>query len=355
MTLIIAEAGVNHNGDKRLAFELIDAAVEAGADIVKFQTFKAEGLASSIAKQATYQQINTNKVESQLNMLKKLELDYELHYELKKYCEKKNIEFLSTAFEQESLSFLTNEIKLKRLKIPSGEITNAPFLLQHARTGLDIILSTGMAGLGEIESALGVLAFAMTAGSEAKPSQHAFELAYLSDNGQRALREKVTLLHCTTEYPAQPSDINLRAMDTIATAFGLPVGYSDHSEGIHIAVAAVARGAKIIEKHFTVDRSLPGPDHKASLEPEELAKMVCAIREVEQSLGDGVKRPANCELKNKDVARKSLVAKRAILKGEIFTEDNIAVKRPGSGRSPFEFWKIIGEISQKNYCKDEII
>lgn len=355
MTLIIAEAGVNHNGSRELAFKLIDAAKDAGADIVKFQTFKAKKLASKIAHQAEYQVENTQKKESQLTMLERLELPYELHHELISYCNELGIEFLSTAFDSESLDFLVNDLKLKTLKLPSGEITNAPLILEHARTGCDIILSTGMATLAEIEDALGVIAYGFIADKSTKPSIQAFKEAYASETGQKALQEKVTILHCTTEYPAPMEEINLRAMDTLSQAFCLPSGYSDHSEGITIPIAAVARGAICIEKHFTLDKTMEGPDHKASLEPDELKAMVNAIRHVEIALGSGVKRPTISEVKNKSVARKSLVAKKDIEIGELLTTKNLTIKRPGTGISPFSYWEMLEKPAQKTYREDEKI
>jgi N-acetylneuraminate synthase len=303
MTLIIAEAGVNHNGDEKLAFELVDAAYKAGADIVKFQTFKAKNLVTAEAEQADYQVTNTQKKESQLAMLSRLELSYDAHHQLVKYCKSLGIEFLSTAFDSESLDFLVHDLGLTRLKIPSGEITNAPLVLEHAQTGCDLIVSTGMATLSEIEAVLGVIAFGYTAEKGAKPSELAFQQAYASEEGQRALKAKVTILHCTTEYPAPMREINLKAMDTLGRAFELPAGYSDHSQGITIPIAAVARGAVLIEKHFTLSNQMEGPDHKASLEPNELAAMVQGIREVECALGSGVKAPTVSEVKNKAVAR----------------------------------------------------
>ena len=293
MTLIIAEAGVNHNGDETLAFQLVDAAYHAGADIVKFQTFKAKNLVTEDAVQAEYQVTNTQKQESQLAMLSRLELSYEVHHQLVKHCESLGIEFLSTAFDSESLDFLVNDLGLTRLKIPSGEITNAPLVLEHARTGCDLIVSTGMATLSEIEAVLGVIAFGYVADKVAEPSELAFQQAYASEQGQKALKQKVTILHCTTEYPAPMAEINLKAIDTLGRAFELPAGYSDHSAGITISIAAVARGAVLIEKHFTLDQNMEGTDHKASLEPQEFTAMITAIRQVEVALGVGVKSPTN--------------------------------------------------------------
>jgi N-acetylneuraminate synthase len=355
MTLIIAEAGVNHNGDEKLAFQLVDKAHEAGADIVKFQTFKAKNLVTAEALQADYQVTNTGKQESQLAMLSRLELSYDAHHQLVAYCAKLGIEFLSTAFDSESLDFLVNDLKLTRLKIPSGEITNAPLVLQHARTGCDLIVSTGMATLAEVEAVLGVIAFGYTTPPDAETSVDAFQSAYFSEAGKKALKDKVTVLHCTTEYPAPLSDINLRAMDTLASAFGLSVGYSDHSEGIIVPIAAVARGATLIEKHFTLDKNMEGPDHKASLNPIELKSMVQAIRSVELTLGDGIKGPRPSEIKNKAAARKSLVAARNISVGQKITEDDLAVKRPGNGNSPYRFWEVQGKVATKNYMVGDLI
>ena len=272
MTLIIAEAGVNHNGSEQIAFELVDAAHRAGADIVKFQTFKAKNLVTDKAEQALYQINNTGKKESQLAMLAKLELSHAAHRNIIKYCDQIGIEFLSTAFDQESLNFLADDLGLKRLKIPSGEITNAPLVLEHARTGCDLIVSTGMATLSEVESALSVIAFGYTQPNDYKPNMNAFNEAYNSLEGRMALEAKVTLLHCTTEYPAPAAELNLSAMKTLSDAFKLPTGYSDHSCGIHIPLAAVALGAPVIEKHFTLDREMEGPDHKASLTPQSSKK-----------------------------------------------------------------------------------
>lgn len=354
-TLIIAEAGVNHNGDIELAKKLIDVAVESGADVVKFQTFKANKLASKFAIQADYQIKNTGNCESQVLMLKRLELKYEDHFELIQYCSKLGIEFLSTAFDSESLNFLVNELKLNKLKIPSGELTNAPLMLEHARTGCNLIVSTGMANLAEIETALGVIAFGYINCKDQKPSIENFEKAYYSEFGKKLLKEKVTILHCTTEYPAPINDINLKAMDTIANAFKLPVGYSDHSVGINVSIAAVARGAQIIEKHFTLDQNMDGPDHKASLEPEQLKAMIEGIRNVELALGDGFKGPRPSEIKNINIARKSIVAAKDIDEGHVFTENCINIKRPGGGISPLKYWDLIGTKANKKYKEDELL
>ncbi|MDP2636874.1 MULTISPECIES: N-acetylneuraminate synthase [unclassified Pseudoalteromonas] len=354
MTLIIAEAGVNHNGSDEIAFSLVDAAHKAGADIVKFQTFKAKNLVTEEAQQAEYQITNSGQKESQFSMLKRLELSYESHHKLVKYCNDLGIEFLSTAFDSESLSFLVDDLGITRLKLPSGEITNAPLVLEHARTGCDLIVSTGMATLSEIEQVLSVIAFGYL-NPQGTPNDETLQAAYFSEQGKQLLKEKVTLLHCTTEYPAPFGDINLNAMDTMKDAFKLAVGYSDHSEGIIVPVAAVAKGAVLIEKHFTVDKSLPGPDHKASLDPQELKAMVDGIRTVEKVMGDGIKGPRPSEVKNKSVARKSLVAANAITAGELFSENNLAVKRPGSGLNPIKYWHYLNKASSKNYKAGDLI
>lgn len=354
-TLIIAEAGVNHNGSLDTALNLVNVAAQSGADIVKFQSFKSKKLVTNTAEKAEYQIKNTGSAASQQSMLKKLELSVSDHLRLFNECKALNIEFLSTPFEQESLEFLVNNLRLHRLKIPSGEITNAPLLLKFAQSGCEIILSTGMSTLSEIEVALGVLAFGMTQEKSKSPSLRAFQQAYNSDEGQAALRAKVSLLHCTTEYPAPIDEINLRVIDTLNAAFQLPVGYSDHSEGIFIPIAAVAKGAKIIEKHFTLDRNMEGPDHVASLEPNELKEMVSQIRLTEKALGSSTKLVTGSEEKNMTIARKSLVAAKAIKKGEIFSEDNLTVKRPGSGITPLSYWSYIGWPANQDYEEDQVI
>lgn len=355
MTYIIAEAGVNHNGSEELAIKLIDAAHKAGANAVKFQTFKAAKSITVQAVQADYQVTNTGKKESQLEMVSRLELSYEAHHRLIEHCNNLGIEFLSTAFDYESLSFLVDDIGLKTLKIASGELTNAPFVLKHAQSGCKLIVSTGMATLGEVEMALSVIAFGLTHPKNNHPKEHDFIVAYSSINGQQALKEKVTLLHCTTEYPAPVEDINLAAMDTMREAFKLPVGYSDHSQGISIPIAAVARSACLVEKHFTLDRTMEGPDHKASLEPDELALMVSSIRNIEKAIGNGLKKPQLSEIKNKAIARKSLVAACEIPQGTVFTEEHFAIKRPGTGMSPYNYWRLLGTRATKNYSPDQLI
>ena len=351
-TYIIAEAGVNHNGDIELARQLIMAAAESGADAVKFQTFKAEALASKRAPKAAYQEKTTDKEESQTAMLKKLELPLEAYEELMDLCKEKKIDFLSTPFEEESLHFLTEECHLPLIKIPSGEITNAPFLLKIAQTKLPVILSTGMSTLGEIEMALGVLAYGYLYDNEPKGVTD-FVAAYGVSQTNGLLKEKVRLLHCTTEYPAPFNEVNLAAMDTMRQAFGLSTGYSDHTQGIAVPLAAVARGATIIEKHFTLDRNLPGPDHKASLEPNELKSMVDGIRQIEAAIGNGCKAPSHSEMKNICVVRKSIVTSRTIKKDELFSQDNITIKRPGNGKSPLCYWEFIGKIAERDYEEDE--
>ncbi|QDD13366.1 N-acetylneuraminate synthase [Candidatus Methylopumilus rimovensis] len=328
--ILIAEAGVNHNGDINLAKQLIDVAAAAGADFVKFQTFKTNLLVTQAAKKAQYQIINSKKKEVQYEMLSKLELTERIHFELKDYSKLQGIGFLSSAFDLESLEFL-EYLGQKIFKVPSGEITNLPYLRHIGGLKKEIILSTGMSFLNEIKNAIEILEDAGTS------------------------REKITVLHCTSEYPAPMQDLNLRAMQTIESSFGVNVGYSDHSEGIEVALAAVAMGAKIIEKHFTIDRNLPGPDHKASLEPLELKAMVCAIRNIELALGSNIKRPSISELKNLPFVRKSIVAAKEIKSGELFTTSNITVKRPGTGVSPMLWDIVIGKKALRDFNQDELI
>ncbi len=354
-TLVIAEAGVNHNGSLQRALELVDAAAAAGADIVKFQTFRAGRLASRSAPKANYQKRETGTSESQLDMLRALELDEAAHHALISRCAEKGIEFLSTPFDHESLDLLVRTLDLPRLKLGSGDLTNAPLLLAIARSAKPLILSTGMATLSAVEEALGVLAFGYASDSDTNPSITAFRSAYESDAGQQVLQNNVALLHCTTEYPTPVGDVNLRAMDTLRQAFGLEVGYSDHTHGTAISLAAVARGANIVAKHFTLDRNLPGPDHKSSLEPEELADMVANIRQIEVALGNGIKRPAESERPNRIVARKSLVAARPIRAGERFSAENIDIKRPGGGVAPVRYWEFLGKKAPRPYAADEVI
>lgn len=350
--MIIAEAGVNHNGSRELALRLVDAAADAGADVVKFQAFRAEALAATFAPKAEYQAKTTGAAQSQLEMLRRLELGEADFREIRQHCRKRGIRFLATPFDEQSLDDLVNKHEVEAIKLGSGDVTNAPLLARAARSRRRAILSTGMSTLAEVEEALGVLAYGYAPAQE-PPSLDAFRKAFRSAAGQEALRRNVTLLHCTTEYPAAYEDVNLRAMDTLRATFGLPVGLSDHTPGIHVAVAAVARGAVAIEKHLTLDRNLPGPDHRASLEPGEFRQLVAAIRQVEAALGSDTKAPAPGELANVPVARRSLVAARDIRKGETFTAENLAVKRPGSGTSPMRYWEWLGRIAERDYKKDQ--
>jgi len=352
-TLIIAEAGVNHNGSIANALALVDAAASAGADVVKFQTFRADKLVTAQAPKAEYQVSNTGERGSQLAMLAKLELSRDDHFVLAARARERGIRFMSTAFDPESLAFLAT-LAMPAIKIPSGDITCAPLLLQAARLDTPIIVSTGMSTLADIEAALGVLAFGFI--SRAEPAGRLdFARAFASEEGRRALLQRVTLLHCVTQYPAPAEAVNLRAMRTMSLAFGLPVGYSDHTLGIEVSLAAVALGATVIEKHFTLDRNLPGPDHRASLEPDELARMISGIRTIESALGSTAKAPVPQELPNLPVARRSLVAARAIRRGEIFTADMFDAKRPGTGLSPLELWDVVGRAASRDYLPDEMI
>ena len=329
-TIIIAEAGVNHNGSLEIAKKLIAAAKECGADAVKFQTFKAEKLVSKKAEKAEYQKQTTDAGESQFEMIKKLELDFNAHKELIKYCREKQIQFLSSPFDKDSIDLL-DELGLDTLKIPSCEIINLPYLRKIGKFNKKVILSTGMADLGEIEDALDIL---IESGTD---------------------KENITVLHCNTEYPTPFEDVNLKAMLTIKNAFNIKVGYSDHTKGIEVPIAAVALGAEVIEKHFTLDRNMEGPDHKASLEPAELKLMIDSIRNIEKALGNGIKKPSPSENKNKIVVRKSLIAKAYIKKGDIFTEENVGIKRPGNGISPMRWDEVIGKTAKKDFEEDEIL
>jgi N-acetylneuraminate synthase len=354
-TLIIAEAGVNHNGDLSRALALVEAAVAAKADVVKFQSFRADKLATVSAAKADYQQVTTGIEQSQHEMLRTLELSAEHERRISEACAASGIMYMSTAFDADSATHLVKHIGISQLKVGSGDLTNAPLLLHLARFKLPIILSTGMATLAEIERALGVIAFGFLREEASRPKLTDFSEILVDGATWTELRGKVTLLHCTTEYPADSHTINLRAMDTLRSAFGLPVGFSDHSRGIHIAAAAVALGATVIEKHVTLDRSLPGPDHRASIEPDELAAMVAHIRDVELALGDGRKVPAPEEISNRNVARRSLVAAVKITRGEAFTTDNLAVKRPGNGNAPERYWDFLGRAASRDYSPDDMI
>lgn len=354
-TFIIAEAGVNHNGSVDIALELIDVAAEAGADAVKFQTFRAGAIISRSARKAPYQIANTGNDESQLEMVKRLELSVDDHHALAAHARQKGIEFLSTPGDLGSLRVLSELLRLPRLKIGSGDVTNLPLLVAAAHTGARLILSTGMSSLGEVEHALEALAFGLVSAGDARATPQAMAAAYRSERGQTLLRERVTLLQCTTEYPAPPEDANLRAMQTMRAAFGLPVGYSDHTLGLEIAVAAVALGAVVLEKHFTLDCNMPGPDHVASVEPAQLAQLVRVIRNTERSLGSGVKIPAASELKNTPIARKSLTAACDIRAGERFTEQNLTTKRPGTGISATRYFEYLDRVATHDYAADDLI
>jgi N-acetylneuraminate synthase len=350
-TLIIAEAGVNHSGSLETALALVDAAADAGADIVKFQTFKASSLASRAARKADYQQRTTDAAESQHAMLKRLELPPSAHHPLIARARGRGIEFLSTPFDHQSLDFLLS-LNLPRIKIGSGDLTNAPLLHAIARAGSSLILSTGMATLTEVEEALGVLAHGYSRSTE-PAGIAAFRAAWRGREARAQLSRRVSLLHCTTEYPCPPADVNLAAMRTMRTAFQLPVGYSDHTDGIDISLAAVAMGATIIEKHLTLDRNAEGPDHAASLEPGEFARMVSAIRRIEDATGDGIKTPRDSEIKNIEIARKSIVAARPLKTGDVLGPDDITCKRPGSGRPPIEYWSLIGSKVSRPYEEED--
>lgn len=344
---IIAEAGVNHNGSRELAFELIDVAANAGADAVKFQTFNAQKLASSGAPKAAYQKQHTDAAESQLSMLQRLELPYELHLELQAHARQRGIEFLSTAFDTQSLEFLVS-LQIPLFKVPSGELTNAPLLWRFAHTGRPLIVSTGMATLSEVELGLAVIAHAINSDQEPAGVEEVWRLWSRSDV-RASLKGRVTLLHCTSQYPTPFNEVNLRAMDTLARAFALPVGYSDHTEGKLIPVAAVARGACVIEKHFTTDRRLPGPDHKASLEPDELADMVRDIRAMQDVLGDGAKCPQPSEWDTRKAARQQVVATRDLAAGAPLVRDDLSTARCGGGLAPTELWSLVGTRSARAY------
>lgn len=347
---IIAEAGVNHNGNIDLAYKLIDIAVAADADAVKFQTFVADNLVTKSAKKADYQIESGDSEETQYSMLKRLELKQSEFLDLQKYCLEKKIDFLSTAFDQESLNFLYKDLKLPILKIPSGELTNAPFVLEHARTGCDLILSTGMADMEEIKMALSVIAYGLLHKTDrSTPSIASFKEAYKSEEGKEALIKKVTILHCTTQYPAPLKDVNLNAIETIRNSLGLRVGYSDHTQGIIVPIAATALGATIIEKHFTIDCNMDGPDHRASLDPKKLKEMIKAIRSTELALGSHRKTITENEILNKAVARKSIVATQDIKKGDTLNETNIGIMRPGEGLSPYIYWEIIGSKARSQF------
>lgn len=326
--IIIAEAGVNHNGNVEIAKKMVLAAKKAGADYIKFQTFCPEKLVSKSAEKADYQKQNTIAQESQLEMLQQLALTQDDFFELKEYCKRKEIGFLSTPFDLDSLHFL-DSLDMDFWKLPSGEITNLPYLLEIAKTGKPVVMSTGMCELEEIKEAVDYL--------------------------RRAGTEKIILLHCNTEYPTPMEDVNLKAMQDIKDSLGLPVGYSDHTQGIEVPIAAAAMGACVLEKHFTLDRTMSGPDHRASLEPKELQSMVAAVRNIEKAMGNGKKEPSQSERKNIGAVRKSIVAKCKIKKGEIFSEENLTTKRPGTGISPLKWFELIGQRAKRDYETDQLI
>lgn len=350
--LLIAEAGVNHDGSLDDALALVDAAADAGADVVKFQTFDAATIATATAPQAAYQRERA-AADSQLAMLRALELDHDAHQAIAERCRQRGIEFLSTAFDETALQRLV-ELGIRRVKVPSGELTNGPLLLAFARTGLPLIVSTGMASLADVEAALAVLAYGRTT-PQGDPTHAILRDAYAEAARDGRLRDDVTLLHCTSSYPAPPTDVHLRAMDTLAGAFGVPVGYSDHTLGTTVAVAAAARGATVIEKHLTLDRRRPGPDHAASLEPAELAELAEALRTVEQALGSGVKYPTAGEVDTITAARRSIVAARPIRAGQLLTAKDLRTARPGTGRSPMDLWQLIGRHADRDYAADELL
>ncbi|PIE69218.1 MAG: N-acetylneuraminate synthase [Deltaproteobacteria bacterium] len=343
---IIAEAGVNHNGSLDMALDLVNAAAYAGADAVKFQTFKAKKLVQRDASKAEYQKKTTCSNESQFKMLRRLELSEDDHRKIQSACVKRGINFLSSPFDEDSLLFLAHNLRLKKIKLGSGEITNAPLLLKAAKENLSVILSTGMSSLGEVEMALGCLAFGYM--SLENPSRESLIAAYSDKRARAILREKVTLLHCTSEYPAPLEDVNLNSMETMRRAFGLPVGYSDHTSGIWIPLAAVALGATVVEKHFTLDKNLSGPDHRASVEPAELASMIKAIRSVELALGNGIKSITPSEKANRQAVRKHLVFSQDLEAGTVLEEKHLTALRPERGVSPMDLWNVLGQTIRKN-------
>lgn len=351
---IIAEAGVNHNGSLEQARDLVDVAVESGVDAIKFQTFKTDLCITKNAKRANYQKVES-EADTQYEMVKNLELDWQDFRLLRDYCHKRGIEFLSTAFDLPSLSFLSEELDVSLIKIPSGDILNGPLLLAAAKTGKNIIVSTGMCSLGDIEKALSVLAYGFLYESYGSPCEINFKNAFYSPQGQDVLKSKVSLLHCTTEYPAPFEDLNLASIHTLRSAFGLNVGLSDHSLGLVAPIVAVALGAKIIEKHFTLDKSMPGPDHKASLSPKELYEVVKSIKNASASIGDGKKFPRQSEIKNVEIARKYLVANGKIFRGQVIAENDLIAKRATKGIDPIYLWDIVGRISGRNYSEDDVI
>lgn len=350
---VVAEAGVNHNGDLACALELVDRAADAGVDAVKFQTFDATKLASRKAPKAIYQEQTTGKLESQLDMLRKLEMPRIWHHELRNRAQARGIQFLSTAFDSDSLDFLES-LDMPFFKIPSGELTNGPLLWKFARKRRPLVVSTGMATLSEVEQALGVIAHAFNVDDEPR---HVDEIwhGWSRSEWRLSLQGRVTLLHCTSQYPTPMYEVNLAAMDTLRLAFGLPVGYSDHTEGVLIPVAAVARGAVIIEKHFTLDRTMPGPDHRASLEPDELSNMVRDIRAISQALGDGVKSPQASEWDTRKAARQQVIVTRDLRAGHTFARADLSTSRSGRGRPPTDLWGLVGSAAERDYEVGDIV
>lgn len=350
---VIAEAGVNHNGDSEMAHALVDAAADAGADAVKFQTFSAKKIVSRTLAKADYQKAATGAEQSQYEMLSRLELSHEMHGALISHAKTRNIDFMSTAFDVDSLQFL-KELGLPRLKVASGELVNAHLLWHYGRTGIPLILSTGMATLSEVEAGLAVLAYAALHATPPTSQDDCWE-AWANPEARAVLKSRVTLLHCTSNYPAPIHEVNLRSMDTLRSAFGFDTGYSDHTKGILIPVAAAARGACVIEKHFTLDRNLSGPDHGASLEPDELQKMVSELRQIETALGDFAKAPQPSEISTKQAARQQIVAARNIAEGDIFTQDNLTTLRSGGGISAAAYWDIVGTRAKRAFVVAEPI
>lgn len=351
---IIAEAGVNHNGDINLAKKLIDVAAEAYCDSIKFQVFDPKALTTRHAAAADYQRLNSEKITTQQQMLSDLMLDKAAFIELQRYARSKQIEFLATPFDLDNLNFLTQDLDCETIKIGSGDLTDGPLLLAAAQQGCNVILSTGMATLGEIESALMVLAYGYRY-AQGTPAKDDLISAYISPEGRALLKQHVTLMHCCSQYPASANQVNLLAISTLHQAFQLPVGYSDHSQGIVIPIAAATLGACVIEKHITLDRTMEGPDHAASLEPEELKAMVGGIREAELALGHGMKMPSPAELTMRQFARKSLVAAETVASGDAFGQSNLTSKRPGTGLSPMNYWQMLEKTAAKDFAGDDLI
>lgn len=352
---IVAEAGVNHDGSLSKARDLVRAAAEAGADAVKFQTYAADQLVLPGTAKADYQVRGKSGGNDQLDMLRRLQLDHEAHQELAAFSRSLNVEFMSTAFDEASLRFLVEDIGVARLKVPSGEITNGPFLLQIARSGLPLIVSTGMSTLDEVREALGVLAYGMRPEAAPGPSRQAFDAAFENEEDRHRLTARASLLQCTSSYPTPIEETNLRSMVTLGEAFGLPVGLSDHTQGTAAAVAATALGATVVEKHLTLDCDAEGPDHAASIEPPAFREMVAGIRAVEAALGSANKAPSAAELAMRPAARRSLVALTTIRQGDRFTEANLGARRPGSGLNPMHYWELLGREAGRDYAEGDFV